>query len=80
MNRILLTALTIAATALNLAAADKKIVLLAGPPSHGPGDHEHNAGCLLFKQCLEQTPGLKAEVHKNGWPTDPTAFDGADAV
>jgi type 1 glutamine amidotransferase len=35
--------------------ADKKnIVLIAGKPSHGPGQHEHNAGVLLFKKCLEQ--------------------------
>ncbi len=25
-------------------AADKKIVLVAGKPSHGPGEHEFNAG------------------------------------
>ena len=29
-------------------AAAKKIVLVAGTPSHGPGDHEFNAGCLLL--------------------------------
>ena len=35
--------------------ADKKnVVLIAGKPSHGPGQHEHNAGVLLFKKCLEQ--------------------------
>lgn len=62
------------------AAADKKILLIAGKQSHGPGDHEFRAGCLLLKQCLDQVPGIVSEVHSNGWPADLTAFDGADAV
>lgn len=61
-------------------AADKKIVLVAGTPSHGPGDHEFNAGCLVLKKCLDQVPGVKATVHLNGWPKDPNAFDDADAI
>jgi type 1 glutamine amidotransferase len=59
--------------ALNLVAADKKIVLIAGPPSHGPGEHEHRAGCLLLKACLDKVPGVTATVYGNGWPTDPEA-------
>jgi type 1 glutamine amidotransferase len=59
----------------------KKIVLLAGPPSHGYGYHEHNAGCLLLAKCLnENMPNVYATVYKNGWPKDPTAFDNADEV
>ena len=61
-------------------AADKKIVIVAGTPSHGPGEHEHNAGCLLLKKCLDKVPGVNASVHLNGWPKDAAAFDGADAV
>jgi hypothetical protein len=52
-------------------AEPKKIVFLAGGASHGPGDHEHLAGCLLLKACLEKTPGVILEVHSNGWPRDP---------
>ncbi len=61
-------------------AADKKIVLIAGRPSHGPGDHEFRAGSLLLKKCLDGVPGVKAEVHDMGWPKDDKAFEGADAV
>jgi type 1 glutamine amidotransferase len=61
-------------------AADKKIVLVAGAPSHGPGDHEHRAGCLLLQRCLNQVPGVHAEVFANGWPNDAKAFEGASAV
>ncbi len=59
---------------------EKKIVLVAGTPSHGPGDHEFNAGVLLLKQCLDQVKGIKCDAHLNGWPKDPQAFDGAAAV
>jgi type 1 glutamine amidotransferase len=61
-------------------AADQKIVLIAGGPSHGPGDHEHRAGCLLFKACLDRLPGVTSVVYSNGWPHEVHAFDGAAAV
>jgi len=59
----------------------KKIVLVAGPRSHGYGSHEHNAGCLLLAKLLnENMPNIQAAVYTNGWPKDPTAFDNANAV
>jgi type 1 glutamine amidotransferase len=69
-----------AACALTAFAADKRIVLVAGGASHGSGDHEHRAGCLLFAECLNKIPGVKSEVHTGGWPKDVSAFDGADAI
>src|SRR5688500_11322826 len=61
-------------------AADKKIVLIAGRPSHGPGDHEYRAGCLLLQKWLNEVPGIASVVYSNGWPHEPNAFDGAAAV
>src|SRR5258706_4516857 len=61
-------------------AAEKKIVLIAGGPSHGSGEHEFQAGCLLLKKCLDHVHGVNAVVYTNGWPKDSTAFDGAAAV
>ncbi len=61
-------------------AADKKILIIAGKVSHGPGDHEFRAGSLLLKKCLDGVQGVKVEVHPNGWPADPAAFNDADAV
>lgn len=62
-----------AALAAGSAFAEKQVVLMiAGKPSHGPGQHEHNAGVLLFKKCLEQAAADKVEVlhHLNGeWPS-----------
>jgi len=64
-----------------LAAGRKKLVLVAGRPSHRSGEHEFRAGCLLLQKCLaEACPQLLTEVATGGWPTDPTAFDNADAV
>jgi type 1 glutamine amidotransferase len=60
--------------------APRKIVFVAGTPSHGPGDHEYRAGCLLLQKCLAGIPHLQTVVCSNGWPADPQVFDGADAV
>ncbi len=62
------------------AGARKKIVLIAGRPSHGYAGHEHNAGCLLLAQYLnENVPEVHAVTY-NGWPEDPDALVGADAI
>ncbi len=60
----------------------KKVVLIAGPKSHGYGSHEHKAGCMLFKKLLDEAIGDKLEtvVVTNGWPKDESVFDGADAI
>jgi len=60
--------------------ADKKIVFVAGLPSHGPGEHEYRAGCLLLQKGLRDVPGLQTVVYSNGWPAAADAFDGADAI
>lgn len=61
-------------------AAEKKIVLIAGRPSHPAGMHEFRAGMLLLQKCLSGTKGVTTVVHSNGWPKDAEAFAGADAV
>jgi hypothetical protein len=74
-------ALTTLMAAFTVSAGDAKIVFLAGPPSHGRGDHEHRAGCLLFKSCLDKVPGVTSEVYSNGWPQNPeAAFAGATTI
>lgn len=63
------------------AAAKKKILFIAGKPSHPFAQHEHNAGCMLLAKCLNES-GLPVEavVTKGRWPSDPKAFDGVSAV
>ena len=71
---------------LRLSDGRKKLVLVAGRPSHGPGEHEHRAGVLLAEKCLdahfgcEPLPRLVTESHAGGWPADPTAWHNADAI
>jgi type 1 glutamine amidotransferase len=66
---------------LKLADGRKKIVMVAGRASHGKGEHEFNAGVTLLRHCFDKMPDrvVAAEYH-DGWPSDPTAFDNADAV
>ena len=69
--------------------ADKRIVLIAGRPSHPPGMHEFRAGCLLLQKALSGVPGVKVDVYDMGWPAkevdgkrvdDSALLEGADAV
>jgi type 1 glutamine amidotransferase len=62
------------------AAEKAKVVLVAGRPSHGPGDHEFNAGCMLLAKCLNDRDDVEAVVVKGGWPKDESVFDGAKAL
>jgi type 1 glutamine amidotransferase len=78
---LLPTLCLVAAAALAPASgAPKRIALIAGAPSHPPGQHEHNAGMLLFQKCLAGMPSVEVAVHRNGWPQDPAALDGVDAI
>ncbi|MBG7607250.1 MAG: ThuA domain-containing protein [Verrucomicrobia bacterium] len=58
----------------------KKLVLIAGKPSHPAGMHEFNAGCMLLKKCLSGIEGLEVEVHPNHWVSDDKTLEDADAV
>lgn len=71
-----------AVAALTTLGADKKIVFIAGPPSHGPGEHEHRAGCLLLKSCLDMAnlPEVTTVLYSNGWPSGPDALAGAATI
>ena len=59
----------------------KRIVFVAGTASHGYGGHEHKAGCIVLARALDES-GLPIEtaVYTGGWPDDPHAFGGADAI
>ena len=64
-----------------ISAQDKKVVFVPGPDSHGFGSHAHVAGVKLLADRLNNhVPGITATVLESGWPSDPSAFDGAAAV
>lgn len=67
-------------TASHASREPRRILLIAGKPSHPPGAHEFRAGCLLLQKCLEGVPGIQTEVYSNGWPTSDAVFKGAAAV
>jgi len=55
------------------AAGKKNVLFIAGSPSHGPGEHEYNAGVQLLAAGLNQAvPGLvNINISLNGeWPSD----------
>lgn len=82
MKRLLSILLAVAFAGSALAADKKLVVMIAGKPSHGPGQHEHNAGILLLKKCLEQGAGELVEIkhHLNGeWPL-PEELAKADSI
>jgi lipoprotein NlpI len=59
----------------------RKVLFLAGNPSHGYGAHDHWAGCKLLAKSLDDSGlPIETEVYRYGWPKDPKTFDGVDCV
>ena len=60
--------------------AKKKILFIAGKPSHRNGEHEFRAGCMLLAKSLNQSGlDVEAKVHFYGWPKDESILEGVDA-
>ncbi|MGN6544668.1 MAG: ThuA domain-containing protein, partial [Aureliella sp.] len=82
--RITLLALWLCLGCISLAAAEengkKKLVIVAGKPSHPPRMHEFNAGSKLLAACLEDVDSISPHVVTGGWPKDESIFENADAV
>ncbi|MGV3533675.1 MAG: ThuA domain-containing protein [Chthoniobacteraceae bacterium] len=83
MPRFLPLFLALAVTTASSFAADKKVaILIAGRPSHGPGEHEHNAGVQLLAKCLKEGAADRLEVITKlnaQWPT-PDELAKADTI
>ena len=77
--------LAVASSAVTGFAAEggkRLVVMVAGKPSHGPGEHEHNAGIQLLAKCLKETMAdkVQVEVSLNGaWP-DAALVEKADTI
>ena len=66
---------------LTAVAQGRRIVFLAGRPSHGYGSHEHLAGSRIIADAIQKaSPNIKCEVYAGGWPEDEKVLDGADAI
>ena len=60
----LLVALAIVVTAPVVKGANKRIVLIAGRPSHPPGAHEFRAGCMLLQKALSGVNGVTGDYRR----------------
>lgn len=74
------TVLIVASALPTAKGEDKKIVLVAGKPSHPPRVHEFNAGVQLMEKCLRDVQGVDVRFVLNGWPEDEAIFADVDAV
>jgi type 1 glutamine amidotransferase len=77
---VLLTVWLVLLSSTAFSAEPKKIVLMAGKPSHPPRMHEFNAGVQLLAACLDDVDSVDVKVLLNGWPSDESVFADADAV
>lgn len=83
MRLAILTAVCCLCASLSAVAEEngkKKLVIIAGKPSHPPRMHEFAAGSKLLGECLKNVASLNAHVVTGGWPKDESIFQGADAV
>src|SRR4051795_1523235 len=84
--RLVIATLTfcMAATALLGAqenTSKRKVLFLAGKPSHGYGAHDHLAGCMLLAKSLNESGvPIEATVHHYDWPKEDKIFDGVDCI
>ncbi len=78
---VLLLAFALTSLANPLAAAGpKRILMIAGKPSHGFGAHEHYAGLKLLADTLDAANvGVKCDVVR-GWPDDEAIIEAADSI
>lgn len=58
----------------------KKIVIVAGRPSHNAGDHEFFAGSAILMNLLKQTEGVWPVMVRDGWPKNEKVFENADSL
>jgi hypothetical protein len=64
------------------ADAKRNVLMIAGRPSHGPGQHEHNAGVQLLAKCLNESASdrVTVRISLNGqWP-DEAQIASADTI
>ncbi len=61
----------------------RKIVFVAGKPSHNEGAHDWDDDTRLLKKCLEDVVNpseIRTAVHFDGWPESPGILIGTDAL
>ena len=78
-KRVLLTILICAGFV--FAEAPKHVLIIAGKPSHGAGEHEFPAGADILARALNESGlNLKTSVHSHSWPKEDLSSDIAFTV
>ncbi len=75
-----LTCLLLNITSVSADESSKKLLIIAGKPSHPPRMHEFNAGVQLLRDCLVKVDGLTVDISLNGWPQNDQVIQDADAI
>lgn len=71
------------AVAIKSPALAKKIVLIGGKKSHGPGEHDFPNGIPMLASFLKASPAFAdADIlsYTGGWPADLSVLDGASTI
>jgi type 1 glutamine amidotransferase len=72
---------TFSVTAADKGTSKKKVLFLAGRPSHGYGAHDHLAGSMLLSKSLNgSTLPIESRVFHYDWPANAKVFDAVDCV
>jgi trehalose utilization protein len=58
----------------------KRILIVAGKASHGPGAHEFFSGSAILMNLLKQTPGVFPIMARDGWPKNEKLLETADTL
>jgi type 1 glutamine amidotransferase len=58
----------------------KRILLVAGRASHGPGEHEFFAGCVILAKLLRQNANVFPILARDGWPKNEKLLETADCI
>ncbi len=78
---LLLLSVFVAATLVNSPRASaKKILMIAGPPSHGYGSHEHYAGLKILEDAIASSDDDAEIKVVKGWPQDSSLLESADSI
>jgi type 1 glutamine amidotransferase len=80
---LLVLSLSVAAGEASIDAGGKRIVLIGGQKSHGPGEHDFANGLGAIKQALlgaTNVHGLSVEIYPDAWPADSSILAGASTI
>jgi putative membrane-bound dehydrogenase-like protein len=61
-------------------AQTKNVLMIAGPPSHGFGSHEHYAGLKVLEESILASTDTVTVTVVRGWPQDKGLIDAADSI